>query len=154
MNLKDQRTERIVAGVVLGLAVAVLSVVLVKSLRLRPPLFRGSTQVMLKTTAYCPCKICCGWRRDGLGRPMGGKRVGETTLRRLARKGTLATDLTRFPPGTVMQIDGYGYGRVEDTLSDAQPDHVDLFFTSHRRAREWGTRELLVRVWLAERVDP
>lgn len=64
-----------------------------------------------------------------------------------ARRGTLAADTTRYPFGTVMHIDGYGMGRVEDQGGGITGDHVDLFFPSHREALAWGKRYRWVDIW-------
>ena len=52
-----------------------------------------------------------------------------------------------FPYGTVMYIEGYGYGRVEDTGSGLKGEHVEIFFRSHGAATEWGRQRLRARVW-------
>jgi len=108
------------------------------------------------TTGYCPCRLCCGWRRNWLGRPvyvsgpLAGqhKDVGMTASGTKAQKGTIAADTTRYPFGTILYIPGYGCGRVEDRGADIKGDHIDLFFETHREAMAWGRRYLPVRIWL------
>jgi 3D (Asp-Asp-Asp) domain-containing protein len=63
------------------------------------------------------------------------------------RHGTLAADTALYPFGTVMYIDGYGYGRVEDRGGAIKGDHIDLFFKSHQSAKAWGRRYKWVSVW-------
>lgn len=107
------------------------------------------------TTGYCKCGQCCGWERTWYGRavhssgPMRGKpkQVGMTASGAMARYGTIAADPRLYPFGTVMYIDGYGYGRVEDTGGDIKGNHIDLYFHSHREAREWGRQNKIVRIW-------
>lgn len=109
----------------------------------------------MEVTAYCPCGECCGWRRTWYGRPVHAdgpnrgkpKQVGTTASGADARRGTVAADTTRYPFGTVMYIEGYGYGRVEDRGGAIKGDHIDLFFPSHNEALRWGRRRLNVRVW-------
>jgi len=110
----------------------------------------------LETTGYCKCKKCTGWRRTWYGKPVHayGQREGEykpigiTASGTKAHKGTIAADTTRYPFGTIMYIPGYGYGRVEDRGSAIQGDHIDLFFTKHKDAVQWGRQTKRVRIWL------
>jgi len=112
----------------------------------------------METTAYCACGKCCGWQRNWYGRPviaagpMKGhpKKVGLTASGTKARKGTIAADTSRYPFGTVMFVDGYGYGRVEDRGGAIRGDHLDLFFGSHKAATQWGRRTLPVTIWLVK----
>lgn len=109
----------------------------------------------MEVTAYCACGQCCGWQRTWYGRPVNAsgpnkgkaKAVGMTATGAKARRGTIAADTTRYPFGTIMQIEGYGYGRVEDRGGAIKGDHIDLFFPSHSEALRWGRRRLPVRVW-------
>lgn len=106
-------------------------------------------------TGYCPCRECCSWHRNWLFRPvydsgpLKGKRkdVGLTASGTKARHGTIAADTRRYPFGTVMWIEGYGMGRVEDQGGAIKGDHIDLFFKSHADAEEWGKRTRRVKIW-------
>lgn len=64
-----------------------------------------------------------------------------------ARRGTIAADTDVFRFGTVMDVPGYGLGAVEDRGAEIQGRKIDLFFSSHRQAQEWGRRKLTVTVW-------
>ena len=123
--------------------------------RIRPP--RGVKPVgrVMMTTGYCKCGQCCGWKRTWYGRPvfksgeLRGKRkkVGITATGARAGHGTIAADTSRYPFGSIMYIEGYGYGRVEDRGGAIKGEHIDLFFGSHERALEWGRRRKKVKVW-------
>jgi 3D (Asp-Asp-Asp) domain-containing protein len=110
----------------------------------------------LLTTGYCPCGECCGWERNWRGVPVYSsgpnkgqrKAVGITASGTHARPGTIAADISIYPFGTVMYVDGYGYGRVEDTGGDIKGDRIDLFFKTHREALQWGKQWKRVRIWL------
>lgn len=127
--------------------------------QLRPPVFRPYKTVRMQVTAYCACEKCCGWERDSKGRkvyaygPHKGepKIVGMTANGTRANKGTIAADTNIFPMGTIMLIDGYGYGVVEDRGSAIVGRHIDLFFKSHQRAIEWGNKTVDVKVWLPQK---
>ncbi len=114
--------------------------------------------VVMKTTAYCACKICCGWKRKYgccLGPPVYAsgpkkgqrKRIGITADGSKAKKGTIAADTRLYPFGTIMYVPGYGWGEVHDTGAKIKGNRIDLFFSSHRKALEWGRRTLKVRVY-------
>lgn len=122
---------------------------------IRPPRGVPAVDRTVLTTGYCACGACCGWHRNWLGRPvytsgtMEGQRkaVGVTASGSRARKGTIAADTRLYPFGTVIYIDDYGYGRVEDRGGDIKGDHLDLYFQSHEQALEWGRRYRRVKVW-------
>ena len=115
--------------------------------------------VMMELTGYCNCGTCCNWRRSwlGLGEPVvasgpregAPKRIGLTSSGAKTRHGTIAADLTRYPYGTVVEIPGYGYGRVEDTGAAIKGDHMDLWFPSHDEATRFGRQRRLVKIWLS-----
>jgi 3D (Asp-Asp-Asp) domain-containing protein len=119
---------------------------------------RSSTQKLL-ITGYCKCGKCCSWKRNWLFRPVftsganKGKRkiVGMTASGTMAKPGTIAADTSVFPFGTIMYIEGYGYGRVEDRGGAINGNHIDLYFKSHKQARIWGRKELPVKVWLTDK---
>jgi len=118
---------------------------------IRPPPGAVMTKRTLLTTGYCGCGKCCDWQRknghivDRAGRP---KHVGITASGSHASRGTIAADTRVYPFGTVMEIPGYGYGRVEDRGGAIKGDHVDLYFGSHKEALRWGKQLLRVKIWI------
>jgi len=122
----------------------------------RPPSGVPPRTYRMEVTGYCPCGVCCGWTRTWLGRPVSaygpnkGKRkeVGLTASGVQARRGTIAADTSLFPFGTVMYVPGYGYGVVEDRGGAIKGYKLDLYFSSHQAAREWGRVRKEVKVWL------
>ena len=123
---------------------------------IRPPKGVRPRTVTLLTTGYCKCGKCCGWERNWLLRPVYSsgplkgkiKKVGITASGTRARKGTIAADTRIYPFGTIMYIDGYGYGRVEDRGGAIKGGHIDLYFHTHQQAVEWGRKRKKVKVWL------
>ncbi len=111
----------------------------------------------MTVTAYCSCGKCCGWHRNWLLKPVYSsgpnkgktKRVGITASGTKARHGTIAADTSRYPFGTVMYIEGYGYGRVEDRGGAIKGNKIDLHFPSHKKALEWGRQNKKVYVWFS-----
>lgn len=125
---------------------------------IKPPSGTHSRTVMVETTGYCPCGKCCGWRRSRLPPfhpiysygPLEGqrKKVGVTATGTKAGKGTIAADTNYYSFGTVMEIPGYGKGRVEDRGGDIKGSaRIDLFFKTHKQALEWGRQRVPVQVW-------
>lgn len=111
------------------------------------------TEILAETTGYCPCKKCCGWERNWYFKPVvkdthKRKKVGQTASGAKARPGTIAADWSKYPPGTVIHVPGYGYGRVEDKGSAIQGEKFDLFFKKHRQALQWGRQKIPVQVYL------
>ncbi len=127
--------------------------------RIRPPDGVAGREYRLEVTGYCDCGECCGWRRNWLGRPVIAsgpnkgkpKQVGITASGERARKGTIAADTSIFPFGTVMYVPGYGYGVVEDRGGAIQGYKLDLYFSTHRQALEWGRQRKVVKVWSPSR---
>ncbi len=65
----------------------------------------------------------------------------------LHRDGTIAADTNYYPFGTRMFVPGYGWGMVVDRGSAIKgPDRLDLFFSSHGEALDWGRRKVSVRI--------
>jgi len=122
---------------------------------IRPPSGVQPVQRVLKVTGYCDCRECCAWKRNWLLRPVVAsgpsagkpKAVGQSASGAASRYGTIAADEALFPFGTIMYVQGYGYGRVEDRGRDIKGNHIDLHFGSHRLAMNWGTQEMKVTIW-------
>ncbi|MCE9615964.1 MAG: 3D domain-containing protein [Lentisphaerae bacterium] len=143
----------------LGLLVIVGLVSISGCATIRPPDGVPVVEQRMAVTGYCKCGDCCGWRRNWFGRPVftSGpnkgkyKQVGMTASGSMAKHGTIAADLKLYPLGTIMYIDGYGYGRVEDTGGRVKGQHIDLYFYTHNDALRWGRQARSVKVWVARR---
>ncbi|MBO7654421.1 MAG: 3D domain-containing protein [Kiritimatiellae bacterium] len=130
--------------------------------RIRPPEGVRPTVKVVEVTGYCNCRKCCSWERSwlGFGPPVVSKgadkgkpkQIGITASGTRARHGTIAADTSVLPFGTVVEIPGYGYGRVEDRGGAIKGDGLDLWFPSHQAALQWGRKKLQVRIW-NERVE-
>jgi len=124
--------------------------------RFAPPAGVTPHKAVMVTTAYCNCGDCCGWEysRFGLGPPVyksgpskgKPKEIGRTASGAQARRGTVAADPS-VPFGTIVQIPGYGYGRVEDRGGAIRGNKLDLWFPSHQAAKSWGRQTLTVTIW-------
>lgn len=89
-----------------------------------------------KTTAYCPCRHCCGkW----------GTHTSSGTVPTANR--TIAVDPDVIPYGSKVMIRGNVY-IAEDSGGGVDGNHIDIFFNSHREARKYGVQQ--VEVFLIE----
>jgi len=132
-----------------------LALLLCGCARIRPPKGVKPITRTIETTGYCKCGKCCGWHRKW-GRPISNstgkpKKVGRTASGRTARRGTIAADTRKYPFGTIMYVDGYGYGRVEDRGGAIKGERIDLFFSSHRQAIKWGRKKVKVKIWFLKK---
>lgn len=126
--------------------------------QLKPHFTRIPKIITMEVTAYCACEKCCGWRLNRNGEavyaygPRKGKPkiVGMTAGGTKAKPGVIAADISIYPMGTIMYIEGYGYGRVEDSGSAIIGNHIDLFFKDHESAMNWGKQTMKVKVWLPQ----
>ena len=84
-----------------------------------------------KITGYCGCSSCCG------------KTDGVTASGTQATAGrTIAADTTKLPFGTKVVIDGHTY-TVEDRGGAIKGNKIDVYFSSHSKALQWGVRYCL-----------
>ena len=131
-------------------AVGVLAVLMLTRCHfIVPPLRHPDAMIEVKTTGYCACMKCSGWKFNWFGFPVSPagktKIIGRTASGRIARPGTIAVDPKVFPPGTKFYIPGYGWGRADDIGGKGRT--LDLFFWQHRTAEKWGERTRAVKVW-------
>ena len=120
----------------------------------RAPRRAPDMEKVMSVTAYCNCGQCCGWTRNRLGRPIETatgrpKRVGQTASGVMARHGTVAAPRD-IPFGTIVYVEGYGYGRVEDRGGAIRGNRLDLWFPSHQAALNWGRQSVQVKFWLPD----
>jgi len=142
----------------MALLLALLSAFCVGCRGIPSPANGTPTVKTLIVTGYCPCSQCCGWHRTWYGKPVyssgpnKGKRkiIGMTASGTMAKPGTIAADTSRYPFETMMQIEGYGYGQVEDRGGKIQGEHIDIYFRAHKQAEEWGTKRMQVKIWPAD----
>lgn len=81
-----------------------------------------------KITGYCSCSRCCG------------KSNGITASGTKAKAGrTIAADTSKLPFGTKVVINGHTY-TVEDRGGAINGNKIDIFFSSHNEALQWGVR--------------
>ncbi len=81
-----------------------------------------------KITGYCGCASCCGKTNC----------ITASGTRATAGR-TIAADTSRFPFGTKLKIGDHVY-TVEDRGGAIHGNRIDIFFSSHSEALQWGVR--------------
>ncbi len=95
--------------------------------------------VRMRVTGYCPCAKCCGKFSDGI----------TASNHRIGRGDTFVAADKFYPFGTEMVIPGYNGNQsveVKDRGRVIKGNRLDVFFSSHKTAKKWGTRYLDVLV--------
>ena len=93
--------------------------------------------VEMEVTAYCGCKSCCGEYSDGI-----------TASGYIIRQGDKLIAAPRtLPFGTVILIPGYGRAAVKDRGGAIKGNRLDVYFSTHQEALEWGRQTLQVQIW-------
>ena len=93
-------------------------------------------EMQVIATAYCPCKKCCG-KTDG---------ITATGVKAKANH-TIAADPDTLPYGTEI-LCSLGEFVVEDCGSAIKGNKIDIFFSDHQEAVEFGVKELTI--WVKE----
>lgn len=98
-------------------------------------------------TAYCSCEKCCGvW---ALNRP-GGIVYGASGSELLPGR-SIAVDRNVIPYGTKVYIEGMGEYIAEDTGGGIKGNKIDIYFTDHQSALNFGLQKL--KVWILEKMQ-
>ena len=91
----------------------------------------------VRITAYCTCPKCCGKFSDGI------------TADGTEAKGRIIAAPGIIPFGTKMRIPGYGgIAEVHDRGGAIKGNRLDLLFSDHKAALEWGVQVLDVEVFI------
>lgn len=109
-----------------------------------PPLPEGSSPparalrvFLAEASAYTPGPESCGESSDGV-----------TATGHKAVRGVIAVDPNVIPLGSLLYVEGYGYGWALDVGSAIKGNRVDLLYETVDEALAWGRRT--VRVYLVE----
>jgi len=106
-------------------------------LKVKNSLLRQSLGIF-EVTAYCPCEKCCGEYADGIT-------ANGHTIQLYDR--FCAADPV-IPFGKYLDIPGYGYVPVWDRGGAIRGAKLDVFFSTHQEALEWGRQELEIFCWV------
>lgn len=98
----------------------------------------GTGTAVYTVTAYCPCRRCCGNYSPEV---RGGE--PHTSTGTIPQEGrTIAVDPSIIPYGTKIYIEGYGTFVAEDCGGAIKGRHIDMYFDSHEKAKQFGSRKL------------
>ena len=90
----------------------------------------------LIVTAYCLCSHCCPVSNGGIAannhKPIAGITIAASR---------------RYPFGTKVVIDGHTY-TVQDRLAKRYDDRIDIFMSSHKKAKDFGIKRKTVNIHL------
>lgn len=98
----------------------------------------GGRKVSAIVTAYCPCRRCCGKYADGI----------TATGRNAYTTRGVAVDGKLIKKGSWVTIPGVGKFLADDVGGAMRQSakkgryHVDLRFSTHEEALQWGRKEL------------
>lgn len=93
--------------------------------------------VEMDSTAYTP--------DAGLRRPTYTTRTGTR-----AEYGVIAVDPKVIPLGTLMYVEGYGFGIAEDTGGAIKGNKIDVCIEDREEAMAWGRKKVKVHIFTAK----
>lgn len=94
----------------------------------------NSGWVTFTATAYCGCTKCCG------------KSTGKTASGTMATQGRTVAMPSSYKFGTKIEIQGMGSYIVEDRGGAIKDNRIDIFFSNHQSALNFGKRTINLRV--------
>lgn len=90
--------------------------------------------VKFTATAYCGCTKCCG------------KSTGKTASGTIATAGRTVAMSSSYSFGTKIEIQGMGTYIVEDRGGAIEGNRIDIFFSNHQKALDFGRRTVYLKV--------
>ena len=94
----------------------------------------NSGYVKFTATAYCGCAKCCG------------KSTGKTASGTIATAGRTVAMPSSYSFGTKIEIQGMGTYIVEDRGGAIKENRIDIFFSNHQKALDFGRRTVYLKV--------
>lgn len=97
---------------------------------------RSGNVISMVATGYCSCNKCnypYGGQPSYLGYPL--------------RRGIVAVDPKVIPMGKKLYVEGYGEAIAADQGNAIKGNRIDLCFSSHQEALNWGIRTVKVTVY-------
>ena len=97
---------------------------------------RGARTLSIVASGYCSCNKCnypYGGQPSYLGYPLG--------------KGIIAVDPRVIPMGSKLYVEGYGSGIAADQGNAIKGNRIDLCFSSHQEALNWGIKTVKVTIY-------
>ena len=82
----------------------------------------------------------------GRGAASNGGYGGQSATGRKLKYGCIAVDPHLIPLGSLLYVQGYGFGIACDTGSAIKGHHIDLCFDTNHEANVWGRREVTIHI--------
>ena len=102
-----------------------------------PPTLSPYQRRLMRVTAICPCAKCCDKSSDGI----------TASGHKICPGDAFAAASSDLPFGTHLIVPGYNDGRpirVLDRGSIVDSTSLDVFFSDHQAAVDWGVQHLIV----------
>ncbi len=90
--------------------------------------------IIMDTSGYDTCDACCAPYNDGI------------TASGVPAVGRICAAPPEYPFGTVLDVEGYGRCVVQDRGGAIKGNKLDLLFSTHAEAKEFGRKNLKVRI--------
>lgn len=94
----------------------------------------NSGYIKFTATAYCGCAKCCG------------KSTGKTASGTTATAGRTVAMSNSYSFGTKIEIQGMGTYIVEDRGGAIKGNRIDIFFSNHQKALDFGRKTVYLKV--------
>lgn len=94
----------------------------------------NSGYIKFTATAYCGCAKCCG------------KSTGKTASGTTATAGRTVVMSSSYSFETKIEIQGMGIYIVEDRGGAIKGNRIDIFFSNHQKALDFGRRTVYLKV--------
>lgn len=94
----------------------------------------NSGYIKFTATAYCGCAKCCG------------KSTGKTASGTIATAGRTVAMSSSYSFGTKIEIQGMGTYIVEDRGGAIKGNRIDIFFSNHQKALDFGRKTVYLKV--------
>lgn len=94
----------------------------------------NSGYIKFTATAYCGCVKCCG------------KSTGKTASGTTATAGRTVAMSSSYSFGTKIEIQGMGTYIVEDRGGAIKGNRIDIFFSNHQKALDFGRKTVYLKV--------
>lgn len=92
--------------------------------------------ITVKATAYTAnCKGCSGITATGLN------------LKKNPKVKAISVDPKVIPLGTKVHVEGYGEAIAADKGGAIKGNKIDVFYSSHSKALDWGRKTVKVKVY-------
>ncbi len=97
---------------------------------------KTNNSLVFTVTAYCSCVKCCGkWAK-----------YNKTADNHTPKQGITCAAARNIPFGTKLFIEGVGERIVQDRLAKKYDARIDIYFTNHGEALQFGKKQLKVKV--------